>query len=321
MMNAAILNTVVGIFMSTLDGAFARLAVYSIPLLSILGLIYLLLAVGQMTMQSHSLAALGDFLWVTLKIGVVYFFAFAFYSVFWTAAFYSFLQWGLEGGSGGFGYESFLNPSSVLDTGFKAAAPLYDTLNNMGMFAKVDKPWTFAGLLIAYWLVVLSFGIMALHVIMTIIDIKLAIASAAVLFPWCMLTHTSILGELSLSWITAGLVRVLLTSLLMSIGVPLFEMANLGVSPATGGADPKFYGAATLAVVAFIFAVLSWVLPNRAAAIGGRGMALALGGDALVGGAMFGWSAAGATVHYARAAGSGVARGTSELVQSLRRAA
>ena len=65
---------------------------------------------------------------------------------------------------------------------------------------------------------------------MTIIDIKLAIASGAVLFPWCILTQTSILGELSLSWITAGLVRVLLTSLLMSIGVPLFEMANLGVS-------------------------------------------------------------------------------------------
>ena len=75
----------------------------------------------------------------------------------------------------------------------------------------MDKPWTFAGLLIAYWLVVLSFGIMALHVIMTIIDIKLAIASGAVLFPWCILTQTSVLGELSLSWITAGLVRVLLT--------------------------------------------------------------------------------------------------------------
>ena len=100
MMNAEILNTVVGIFVSTLDGAFARLAVYSIPLLSILGLIYLLLAVGQMTMQSHSLAALGDFLWVTLKIGVVYFFAFAFYSLFWNAAFYSFLQWGWRAAAG-----------------------------------------------------------------------------------------------------------------------------------------------------------------------------------------------------------------------------
>jgi type IV secretion system protein TrbL len=316
MMNAEILNTIVSIFAATLDGAFGRLAVYSIPLLSVLGLIYLLLCLGQMTMQSHSLAALGDFLWVALKIGVVYFFAFVFYSLFWNAAFYSFLQWGLEGGGGGFGFESFMNPSAILDNGFRAAAPLYDTLNNIGALGAFYSP-TFYGLFIAYWLIVLSFGVMALHVIMTIIDIKLAIASGAVLFPWCILTQTATLGELSLSWITAGLVRVLLTSLLMGIGQPLFEMANLAVTPRTGGADPKFYGATVLAVTALVFMVLSWVLPNRAAAIGGRGMALALSGEALVGGAMAGWSAAGATVRYTTA----VVRGTSELMQSLRRAA
>jgi type IV secretion system protein TrbL len=321
MMNAEILNTIVSIFVAALDGAFAALVVYSIPLLSVLGLIYLLLSVGQMTMHAYSLGALGDFLWVVLKIGVVYFFAFVFYDLFWNAAFYSFLQWGLEGGGGGFGFESFMNPSAVLDNGFKAAAPLYDLLHNMSVVNKATQPWTFAGLLIAYWLTVLSFGVMALHVIMTIIDIKLAIASGAVLFPWCVLTQTAILGELSLSWITAGLVRVLLTTLLMGIGMPLFEMANLQVAPRTGGADPTFYGAAVLAVLAFVFAVLSWVLPNRAAAIGGRGMALALSGDALVGGAMAGWSAAGATVRYATAAGSGVIRGSSALVRSLRSAA
>jgi type IV secretion system protein TrbL len=317
-MNAEILNTVVGIFVAALDGAFAALVVYSIPLLSILGLIYLLLSVGQMTLHGYSLAALGDFLWVVLKIGIVYWFTFAFYSLFWSAAFYSFLQWGLEGGGGVFGFDAFLNPSAIVDAGFKAAAPLYDTLNNVVMILKaIDKPWTLAGVLIAYWLTVLAFGMIALHVIMTLIDIKLAIAAGAVLFPWCVLSHTSILGELALSWITAGLVRVLLTSLIMSIGLPLFEMANLAVTPRTGGADPTFYGATVLALVAFVFAVLAWVLPNRAAMMAGRGMALALGGEALIGGAMAGVSAVGATVRY----GAAAIRGTSALVQSLRRAA
>jgi type IV secretory pathway TrbL component len=241
MMNAEILNTIVSIFVGALDGAFGALWRYSIPLLSILGLIYLLLSVGQMTMHSYSLAALGDFLWVVLKIGVVYWFVAFFYDIFWNKAFYSFLQWGMEGGGGAFGFTSFLEPSTILDNGFKAAAPLYDTLNNMSVVGKATAPWTFAGLLIAYWLTVLSFGIMALHVIMTIIDIKLAIASGAVLFPWCVLTQTAVLGELSLSWITAGLVRTLLTSLMMSIGMPLFEMANLGVMPSAGTADPKFH--------------------------------------------------------------------------------
>src|SRR5215813_8369017 len=132
-MNSEILNTIVSIFVAALDGAFAALTVYSIPLLSVLGLIYLLLSVGQMAMHSYSLAALGDFLWVVLKIGVVYFFAFVFYDLFWNAAFYSFLQWGLEGGGGGFGFDSFMNPSAILDNGFKAAAPLYGTLHNMSV--------------------------------------------------------------------------------------------------------------------------------------------------------------------------------------------
>ena len=204
-----------------------------------------------------------------------------------------------------------------MDTGFRAAKPLYDTLNNLSYFGMLDKPWTLVGLLIAYWLVVLAFGVIALHVIMTLIDLKLAIAAGAVLFPWCILTQTMVLGELALSWITAGLVRVMLTALLMSIGFPLFEMANLGVAPATGGADPKFYGATVLALVAFVFAVLSWVLPNKAATLAGRGMALALGGDVLIGGAMAGMSAVGSTVSYATAA----MRARSALVQSLRNAA
>jgi type IV secretory pathway TrbL component len=315
--NAELLNTLIGTFVAALDGAFGALYHYSIPLLAILGTMYLLLCVGQLILQTPSLGALGDFLWVALKIGVIYFIAFAFYDLFWNGGFYTFLQWGLEAGGGGFGLDAFMNPSAVVDTGFKAAAPMYDVLNNMTMAGKAYAPWTFATYIIAYWVTVLAFGVMAVHVIMTLLDIKLAIASGAVLFPWCVLTQTSVLGELSLSWITAGLVRVLLTSLLMSIGVPLFQMVNLGVSPRTGGADPTFYGGAVVAIVAFVYMALVWVLPNRAAAMGGRGMALALGSDVLIGAGMAGWSAVNATAQ----AGAAAIRGTSAMVQALRRAA
>ena len=81
-MNAEMLNAIMGTFIGALDGAFGRLFQYSVPLLSVLGLIYLLLTVGQMMLHSHSLAALGDFLWVVLKIGVIYFFVIGFYSHF-----------------------------------------------------------------------------------------------------------------------------------------------------------------------------------------------------------------------------------------------
>src|SRR5262245_41367781 len=187
MLDTQILNQVIGTFIAALDGAFGALSVYSLGLVGVLGFLYLMLCLGQLVLNGHSLGALGDFLWVTLKIGVIYFFAFAFYNIFWTAAFYTFLQWGLEGGGGVFDYAAFVNPSAVGDMGFNAAAPLYDTLHNFGV-SWLSNGGTGVTLLIAYWVVVFSFGVMALHVIMTILEIKLAIAAGAVLFPWAILT-------------------------------------------------------------------------------------------------------------------------------------
>jgi type IV secretion system protein TrbL len=318
-MNASILDLVTGGFVVAMDGAYGTLHAYSVGLLSILALMYLLLSIGRVMGSGASLGdALGTLLWTTLKIGVFLFFAMFLYDLMWNGAFYTFLNWGLEGGGGGFDLAQFMNPSAVVDAGFKAAAPLYDVIHNFGGWGMLWNSGTVITLLIAYWLIVLAYGVMALHVIMTLIEIKLSIATGAILIPWGVLTQTSTLGELSLSWITAGLVRVLLTSLLMSIGVPLFEMMTLAVSPRTGGPDPKIYGAVVLAVTALVFMSLVWILPNRAAAIGGRGMALAMGGDVLIGGGIAAWSAAGAGASYATAGGAAVVRGTSQMIQAMR---
>jgi type IV secretory pathway TrbL component len=158
---------------------------------------------------------------------------------------------------------------------------------------------------------VLAFGVMALAVMMTLIEMKLAMASSTVLLPWAILTQTAFLGELALSWLTACLVRVLLTATMMAISFPLFELVTFpGGSPAQGGSDPTFYQAVVAAIVALIFAVLSWVVPNRAASIGGRGMALALGSDVLVSGGMAGVAGA----RYAYHSGQAVIRGVSQML-------
>jgi type IV secretion system protein TrbL len=318
-MSAEILNMITGGFVVAMDGAYGTLQAYSVGLLTVLGTMYFLLAIGRVMGSGSSLGdALGTLFWTACKIGVFLFFARFLYDLMWNGAFYTFLNWGMEGGGSGFGLDQFMQPSAVVDAGFKAAAPLYDVIHNFGGWGMLWNSGTIMTLLIAYWIIVLAYGVMALHVIMTLIEIKLSIATGAILIPWGVLTQTSTLGELSLSWITAGLVRVLLTSLLMSIGVPLFEMMTLAVSPRTGGPDPKIYGAVVLAVTALVFMFLVWILPNRAAAIGGRGMALAMGGDVLIGGGMAAWSAAGAGVSYATAGGAAVVRGTSQMIQAMR---
>jgi type IV secretion system protein TrbL len=308
-MNAGLLDIIVGTFVVALDGAFAALTRYSIPLLAIVGLIYFLIAVGQMTtVGNYSLAALGDVLWIILKWGVLYWIVFVLYDLFWNGAFMTFLQWGLEAGGGTFGLDAFLRPSAVVDAGVIAAGPIYDYLNNLsGMGAVWNLP-TAIFFVAAFVLIIVSFAVMALHVMMTIIEFKLAVATATVLIPWAVLTQTAVFGELALSWLAAGLVRVMLTAIMMSIGVPLFELfAFPGGSPASGGSDPTIYQAIAMSMGALVFAVLAWVLPSRAAAIGGRGMALAIGGDSLVAGGMAGYAIA------SRAVG-GAIRGTSRLL-------
>jgi type IV secretion system protein TrbL len=317
-MNAELLNAVVSVFNSTLDGAFSTLHVYSLALLSVLGIIHLHVAIGRMLSAggTANLAALGEFLWVVVRIGVFIFITLIL-DLLMDAAFATFLQWGTSAGGGGFSMEDFLNPSRTVDAGFRAALPLLGAINNMigwGIVFNIPTMWILA---IAYWIIVFAFGVMALHVIMTLIEMKLAIATSTVLIPWGILTQTAFLGELSLSWLTACFVRVLLTATLMAISFPLFELVTFpGGNPAEGGADPTFYQAIVAAVVAIIFAALSWVLPSRAASIGGRGMALALGGDVLIGAGMAGVSG----VHYAGHAGQSVIRGVSQMLPQRRAA-
>lgn len=311
MLTSDILNRITTGFTVALDGAYAALHVYSLGLLSVLGIIYLYLAVGQMVMRHYALGALGDFLWVVLKIGVFVFLAAVLYDLMWNGAFRTFLQWGVEAGGGAFPLEAFLHPSQVIDAGFRAAVPLYDFMHNL---SGPGKLWNFdvvTTYLVAYWLIVCSFGLIALAAMMTLIEMKLAIATSAVLIPWAILTQTAVLGELSLSWLAAGLVRVLMTATLMSIGVPLFEV--LAIPP---GRDPRLAEGITMAVAAFVFAALAWVLPSRAASIGGRGMALALGGEIIVGAGMAGLSGA----RYAYHSGQAVVRGVSQMMPQRRAA-
>jgi type IV secretion system protein TrbL len=311
-MNGELLNLVTMAFTDTLDAAFAVLHVYSVGLLSILGLMHLLLAVGRMMSAggAANLAALGEFLWVAVRIGVFLFIVIAL-DFLMDAAFLTFLQWGVAAGGGGFSLADFLNPSRTIDAGFAAAFPLERAIANLigwGIVFNLPQLWTWS---IAYWVIVLAFGVMALHVIMTLIETKLAIATSAVLVPWGVMTQTAFLGELSLSWLTACFVRVLLTATLMAIAFPLFELVTFpGGGPGQGGTDPTIYQAVVAAIAALVLAILAWVLPSRAASIGGRGMALALGGDVLVGGGLAGVSA----VRYGVATGQSVIRGVSQML-------
>jgi hypothetical protein len=130
--NDAILNRITSVFSVTIDGAYAALSVYSIGLLSVLGLIYMLVTLGQV-LSGGSPPALGlaTMLWTAIKVGVFVWLMTVLYDLMWNGAFMTFLQWGLTASRGAFTVQDFLNPSSVLDAGFRTAGPIYGLLRNM----------------------------------------------------------------------------------------------------------------------------------------------------------------------------------------------
>jgi type IV secretion system protein TrbL len=293
-------------FAVSLDGAYVALHVYSLGLLAVLATMYFYVAMGQGFYGYVTVGdALSSLLWIVLKVGVFYAVLHILYDLIWNGAFYTFLNWGLAAGGNHFTYEDFLNPGRIITNGFKVAYPIKVWLDR---FVGLSLPlyfvdWTL--MLIAYWITVFSFGFLALHVLMALVEMKMAIATAAVLVPWGVLTQTAFLGELSLSWLAAGLVRVLITGLLMSIAVPLFELFALPV-PSLLGPDPTVFQSLSMAIGALMFAVLAWVVPSRAAGIGGRGMALALGGEHFIAGGLMG-------VRAAQQLAGGAIRGVSRL--------
>jgi type IV secretion system protein TrbL len=308
MINAGLFDQLVSAFHVATDVALANLSLYSLGLLSAFGLLhfYVSLSLG-LTGYIPLGEALARFLWTVVKIGIFYWIITSLYQLLWGAAFMTFAQWGAEAG-GGFGVAQFLNPSAIVTQGFKAAYPVKVWVDQ---FIGPTLPFYLVDVglgSLAYALTVFSFVCIALHVLMTLIEFKLALATSAVLLPWAVFTHTAFVGELSISWLVAGLIRILVTGVIAGIAMPMFEILTVPV-PSLGGPDPTVFQGLSLAAGAFVFAVLAWVVPNRAAGIGGRGMALALTGEHLVSGGVAGV----AGVRYLRQIGGGAIRGVSQL--------
>src|SRR5712691_106097 len=281
-MNAQILNDITSAFVNAIEAGTRTLGQLSIPLLAVFAVIALYTQLGpQLASGGVGLSdALGNFLLLVLKIGVFEWLLLHLPDIA-DAAFRTFVQWGASAG-GNFTAGQFLNPAAVADTGFRLARPIREFTDN---FIKWLAVWDWPTLLLyslSYYLIVASFMFIALHLMMTIIEYHLAVMVGTVLIPWGVLQPTAFFTEFSLGWITGGLVRLLVTGAIVGIAVPLFSLVKVAT---TSGSDPTFYSALVVAITSGIFAILSWVIPGRAAAIAGRGVSLALHGGTIVAGA------------------------------------
>lgn len=309
-MNAGALDLIVGAFVAALQQGASVLSTYSLGILAFAAIIAWSLSLWEALLGGGS--GLAAAFYTALRIGIFYFISTSLAALS-LAAFETFLQWGTAPSGGAFSAATFMSPSSMLDFGFVAARPIQEFLMR---FSGMSALWNFPTLvvyMIAFWLVVLAFALIALHLIVTIIEFHIAVMTGAVLIPWGALSHTAFLCEFSIAFITAGLIRILLTAGIMSIGIPLFSTLALTTTP---GGDPTLYSAMVFALTAGIFAILAWQIPSRAAGVGGRGMALGLTGGVLLphSGVRAAMTAGGALV----GVGGQAVRGASRLVGAMR---
>ena len=125
-LNSGIFDTLTQAFISPIDGGFGILSAYALPLLGVLGAIYLVLAISNGVLIGASLnEMLSTFTWTLLKIGLFYWIIVIFRELA-LAALETFVTWGLAPGGGQFGLPHFLNPSKIVDAGFVAAVPIQD---------------------------------------------------------------------------------------------------------------------------------------------------------------------------------------------------
>jgi P-type conjugative transfer protein TrbL len=271
--DANTLDLITNAFVTALQGGLTTLAVYSIPLLAVFSTIAFYTHMWPVVASGSGMIAdgLAETLLLLVKFGIFYWLLINLGAVS-GAALNTFLQWGL-GAGGTVTLETYKQPSLIMDQGFRIAKPLIDF--QVGFLQRLVPAFalTLWGYSLGYWAVVLSFFAVALHLMMVIIEYYLAIMCAAVLIPWGVINTTAFFTDFSIGWITGGLVRMLVTTVMVGIATPVLENATIKT---TAGNDPTWYGGILIAVVSIVYAILSWVIPGRAAHIAGRGVSLAL---------------------------------------------
>jgi type IV secretion system protein TrbL len=282
--DVTMIDTITRAFLDALQTGQGALAQYSLPLLGVFVVLAFYLEMTPLLLFAGSAVsgdAVGSFVLLVLKSGIFYWLLLRFADLA-QAAFDTFLQWGLAPTGGSLSVAQFRMPSTVMVIGFRAGAKLKLFVDAFSGWGAMWNFFTLATYTAAYWIVVVSFAAMALHMMMVLIEFHMAVLVGYVLIPWAILRPTAFFGEFSVGWLTGALVRIFVTGATMGIAVPLFDLIGFRT---TGGDDPTFYSAVVCALTALIFAILSWVIPGRAASIAGRGMSLALHGGTVMAGA------------------------------------
>ena len=158
---------------------------------------------------------------------ILYIGAFAFiinsFSTLSDIIFRSFAQAGLTAGGGTVTAADLLKPGRLAGTGFSAAWPLLQQVNQyLGFTTFFDNFLTIVVLLVAWVIVILAFFILAVQMFVTILEFKLTSLAGFILVPFALWNRTSFLAERVLGNVVSSGIKVMVLAVIVGIGSNYF---------------------------------------------------------------------------------------------------
>jgi len=235
---------------------------------------------------------------------ILYIGAFAFilnsFSTLADIIFRSFAQAGLTAGGGTLTAADLLKPGRLAGTGFSAAWPLLQQVNQyLGFTTFFENFLTIAVLLIAWVIVILAFFILAVQMFVTILEFKLTSLAGFILVPFALWNRTSFLAELVLGNVVSSGIKVMVLAVIVGIGSNYFTQFTTALQ----GRQPDIGQAMSLVLASLALLGLGIFGPSIASG-------LVAGAPQLGAGAALGTTlGAGGIIYLGGAGAAGAARG------------
>lgn len=234
--------------------------------------------------------------------------------------FRSFAGLGLTASASSLSMGNFLQPGRLAKAGIDAGTPILKQINDLTGFPEVFVNLApIVVLFIAWFIVVLSFFVLAVQLFVTLIEFKLTTLAGFVLVPFALWNKTAFLAEKVLGNVASSGIKVLVLAVIVGIGSGLF--AEFQVHPA----EPSLDHALVIMLASLALLALGIFGPGIATGLVSGGPQLGAGAmaGAAVGaaGAAVAVGAAAAGVGGAVAAGARMAPGAARLAGSGARGA
>ncbi|MFN3575330.1 MAG: P-type conjugative transfer protein TrbL, partial [Phenylobacterium sp.] len=185
-----------------------------------------------------------------------------------------FVDLGLRAGGGSLSRAEFLNPGEVLRQGWQIVKALGETP------APVNNPVDIAGNLtdalilgLAMIGIMISFAVLAIQIIVTLLEFKIVTLGGFVLLPFGIWSKSSFLAERPLGYVVSSGLKVLALAIVVSGARSVFDQLQ-------PSANPDLYEALAILAASILLAMLSIFIPNLAAALVTGGPALGAGAAA-----------------------------------------